>query len=67
MNTRHMSADERDARANSRDAQIDADTTRRQAERLRGLRKRLMLIEAEKLELLSAGWLSQAHQAQETV
>ena len=57
-----MNAAERNARANSRDFQIDADTLRQQATRLRQPRKGAMLAQAETWELESASWLMRARQ-----
>lgn len=57
-----MHVNERDALANARDFQADADTLRRQATRLRQPRKGEMLGKAEAWELASAGWLVTARQ-----
>lgn len=61
MQMNQMTADERDALANSRDFQADADTLRRQAARARQPRKGVMLTLAQGFDLKSAGWLSVAH------
>lgn len=58
----YAEADERDFRANARDAQIDADTLRRQAARSRQPHRAKLLGQAETLELKSAGWIAQLHQ-----
>ena len=60
----YLTADARDAYANSRDAQIDADTLRAQAARSRQPRRGQFLAQAETLELQSASWLVDARRAE---
>lgn len=56
-----LSADKRDALANSRDFQFDANTLRVQASKTRQPKKRTLLVQAETWELASAGWLAKAN------
>lgn len=61
----YLTADVRDCLANARDAQLDADTMRRQAAKARQPRRGEFLVLAEKFDLESASWLVHSRNAME--